>query len=326
MSVGSCPPGLAIATFTEVNLATGQAIPPTTGVFLTVDFDPSSLELSYSVVGPPPKHNTASAAQRNQAPAQMTGRQTTLSMTLIFDSTMCGHDSVELKTDQLVALTKPATTPQGSSQTAPAQRTVRFDWGDFSFTGTVSSLHQTIDYFAAGGIPKRATVNLSLLGVTAPAQQSNASSGPAPPSGFGSGVGIAGGAGVTAGPSAGIGGPAGAAVPASAGAPAPPGTSASLAAPAAGVSAGVGASAGVPLSAGTSASIGVSAAVGTTPLTLSAIGDTVQSMAAQAGTSVSWKVIAANNNIDNPRVLPAGTVLDLSAPSSPSRMAGAHGQ
>jgi LysM repeat protein len=323
--------GPAVATFTEVNLATNQDISPPTGVFLIVDFDPSSLELSYSVVGPPPKNNTASAAQRDQAPAQMTGQQTTLSMTLIFDSTMEGNDSVEKKTDKLVALTTPGTTPPGSTQTAAAQRTVRFDWGNFSFTGAVSSLRQTIDYFASGGIPKRATVNLSLLGVTAPTQLSNASSGPAPLSGFGSGVGIAGGAGVSAGLSAGIGASAGlsAGIGASVGAGISGGAGVSAgfgASAGVGVSAGVGISAGVALSAGTSASIGVSASVGITPLTLSAAGDTVQSIAAQAGTSVSWKVIAANNNIDNPRVLPAGTVLNLTASSSPSLVAGAQVQ
>jgi LysM repeat protein len=63
--------------------------------------------------------------------------------------------------------------------------------------------------------------------------------------------------------------------------------------------------------------------VGTTPLTLSAAGDTVQSIAAQAGTSVSWKVVAAANNIDNPRLLAPGTVLDLSGGASASLVAGA---
>jgi hypothetical protein len=49
----------------------------------------------------------------------------------------------------------------------------------------------------------------------------------------------------------------------------------------------------------------------------------VQGIAAQAGTSVSWKVVAAANNIDNPRILAPGTVLDLSAGASASLIAGA---
>jgi len=264
----------AIATLTEWNQASDQ--PVLEGVSLPVDFDPATLELSYSVVGPPPKSNTATAAQREQAPAQMTGQLTTLSMTLIFDSTTTGDD-VQDKTDSLVLLTKPAN-PAGGSQLVPAQRVVRFSWGNFTFTGSVSSLRQTIDYFAAGGIPMRATVNLSLQAVDPPLPSDSASSGPAPALSFGAGVGIAG---------------------------------------------GIGASAGVSASAGVGASAGISASVGTTPLTLSAAGDTIQGIAAQAGTSVSWKVVAANNNIDNPRMLPAGTVLNLTATAPPIGVAGA---
>jgi len=53
------------------------------------------------------------------------------------------------------------------------------------------------------------------------------------------------------------------------------------------------------------------ARIGTTPLTLSRSGDSVQSIAARAGAGVSWKTVAAANGIDNPRLLPPGTVLDL---------------
>jgi nucleoid-associated protein YgaU len=51
--------------------------------------------------------------------------------------------------------------------------------------------------------------------------------------------------------------------------------------------------------------------VGTTPLTLSQSGDTLQSLAARAG--ADWKAVAAANNIDNPRLVEPGTVLDLKA-------------
>jgi len=76
-----------------------------------------------------------------------------------------------------------------------------------------------------------------------------------------------------------------------------------------GASAGIGASA----SAGVSAGVSLGASVGTTPLTLSMSGDSVQAIAARAGANVSWKAVAAANGIDNPRLLPPGTVLDLSA-------------
>ncbi len=49
----------------------------------------------------------------------------------------------------------------------------------------------------------------------------------------------------------------------------------------------------------------------------------MQAIAARAGTSVSWKVVAAANGIDNPRILAPGTVLDLTAGASASAVAGA---
>jgi hypothetical protein len=82
--------------------------------------------------------------------------------------------------------------------------------------------------------------------------------------------------------------------------------------------------AGISLSA--SAAIGVSpgagrspgGAVGTTPLTLAQAGDTLQRLAARAGAGVSWKSVAAANNVDNPRLLPPGAVLDLNARANAS--------
>lgn len=74
-----------------------------------------------------------------------------------------------------------------------------------------------------------------------------------------------------------------------------------------GLSASVGSPGGVGFSAGTSLSTGI--AVGTTPLTLSQAGDTLQSLASRARTD--WKAIASANNIDNPRLVQPGTVLNL---------------
>jgi hypothetical protein len=51
--------------------------------------------------------------------------------------------------------------------------------------------------------------------------------------------------------------------------------------------------------------------VGITPLTLSQAGDTLQSLAARAG--VDWKAVGNANNVDNPRRIVAGTVLNLQA-------------
>jgi hypothetical protein len=284
-------PGYAMATITEWNLGAPNAsgAPVSGGVSLTVDFDPHTLQLRYAVSAPNAGQETqTSGVQRNKAPAQWTGGTTTLSLTLVFDSTTTGQ-SVQMKTDQLVKLTK---APPGSTSKPPAAKIMQFKWGSFLFYGSVTSMSQTLEYFSAQGTPLRATVELSFQQVDPPAAPSGASSGSAPPTSFGAGVGIAGSAGISA--SAGV-----------------------------SASAGLAASAGVSAFAGVSASAGVSAAVGTTPLTLSAAGDTVQGITAQAGTSISWKVVAAANNIDNPRILAAGTVLDLSGGASASLAAGA---
>jgi Contractile injection system tube protein/LysM domain len=76
-----------------------------------------------------------------------------------------------------------------------------------------------------------------------------------------------------------------------------------------GANAGIGATAAL----GASASAGASASIGTTSLTLSQSGDSVQAIAARSGGSVSWQAVATANGIDNPRLIPAGTVVDATA-------------
>jgi hypothetical protein len=81
----------------------------------------------------------------------------------------------------------------------------------------------------------------------------------------------------------------------------------------AGFSAGIGVSAGASIGVSAGASVSLGGSVGTTPLTLAQAGDTLQSLAARAGAGVSWKAIAAANDVDNPRLLQPGAVLDLNA-------------
>ena len=40
--------------------------------------------------------------------------------------------------------------------------TVKFGWGAYAFTGLVEQYKETLDFFAAGGVPLRASINLSL--------------------------------------------------------------------------------------------------------------------------------------------------------------------
>ena len=83
-----------------------------------------------------------------------------------------------------------------------------------------------------------------------------------------------------------------------------------------GISASFGASAGLTAGAALSADASVNASVGTTEVTLAQSGDTVQAIAARAGGQASWKAVASANGIDNPRLVPPGTVINASASAS----------
>jgi hypothetical protein len=259
---------MGTATITEWDMAKGQALDDPQAVNLVVDFDPQSLELSYTTTGAPAATDKTTSGTWNKTPAQQTGQSATLSVTLIFDTTTSNEVSVQTETDPLVLLTLPNNlSPQG-----PTRRVVCFQWGSFLFFGCVESMTQTIDFFSDTGVPLRASVHLSLSQVGPPDTPSDPG-GPGPMLSFGANVGIGASASASLGVSAG-----------------------------AGMSASGGASAA-------SASVGV----GATPLTLSQAGDTVQGIAGRSGGSVSWKAVAIANNIDNPRLLPPGTALSLSA-------------
>jgi len=242
---------MGTTTLTEWDIDAARPVPG--GVNLTVDFDPKSLQLSYSPTGTAGASATSGSVTESKAPTQQTGQSATLTVELTFDTTATGT-SVQARTDLLVALTEPSRTPNSRTDVARARRIVLLSWGTFLFTGTVQSLSQVMDFFSDTGVPLRATVHLTLVQVSPPNPDA---AGPA------IGLSLSFGAGVGTG------------------------------------------SAGVTVQA--------AAGAGTTPLTLSQAGDSVQAIAARAGAGGSWKAIAAANGIDNPRLLPPGTVLDPTA-------------
>lgn len=152
---------------------------------------------------------------------------------------------------------------------------VTFQWGSLMFKVTITGFAEELTYFSDQGIPLRARVTLSM---TEAPEERAANSITSQNSGLGLAASAAVGASISA--SAGI---------------------------SAGASFGVsgGASVGASVSAGLSAG----AAIGTTPLSFSQGGQSLQSMAAQAG--VNWKVVAEANDIDNPRLLQAGAAVNL---------------
>ena len=76
-----------------------------------------------------------------------------------------------------------------------------------------------------------------------------------------------------------------------------------------GISGGFGAGISGGISGGISAGFSAGASVGTTPLTVAPEGVSLQGLAAGAG--MDWKAVATANNVDNPRAVAAGTVLNL---------------
>ena len=246
------PARTGTATLTEWDLDNRRKAGRADAIAVTVDFDPQSLELSYTASGQTGGQEKTPAGTFNKAPAQQTGQTASLSVTLLFDTSEESNRSVQEKTDPLVLLTLPHDLT-GDKRT---RRVVRFEFGSFAFTGCVDQMTQTIDMFSDGGTPLRASAHLTLSQVGSPAPEAS------PPR---SGAGSFGAGSIGAGLSGGV-----------------------------GIGGGLG--------------VGV-AGVGTTALTLSQSGDTLQAIAARAG--VSWQALASANGIDNPRVLPPGTVLDL---------------
>jgi hypothetical protein len=266
---------MGTATITEWDVAAN--IKAAGGVELTVDFDPKSLSLTYTPTGIATAATTGDDRLVSKSPPQQTGQSMSMTVDLTFD-TSTTNTSVQEKTEQLVALTLP---------NQQSRRALRFSWGNFLFFGMLNSLSQTIDFFSDTGVPLRASMNLSLSRVDPPNPDNSAS---APGGGlglsFGAGVGIGASASFGVSASIGVGGSVGI---------------------------GGGASFGASASFGVGGSVGVGASVGTTPLTFSQSGDTVAAIAARTGSGASWKSVAAANNIDNPRLVPPGTILDAQA-------------
>jgi hypothetical protein len=77
-------------------------------------------------------------------------------MDLVFDTTPTGQD-VRETTEKLAKMLKPHG-PSGK-QVPPL---VEFGWGVYRFTGIIEQYKETLDFFAAAGVPLRATVNLTL--------------------------------------------------------------------------------------------------------------------------------------------------------------------
>ena len=114
-----------------------------------VQFNPASLE--YTITNEFDDRNGNNGARQfvKKSSAKLT-------MTLVFDTTTTG-ESVRNVTANIAALLEPA--PDGTKKFAPK---VEFGWGTYSFKGVVEQFKETIDFFSAGGVPLRSSINLTL--------------------------------------------------------------------------------------------------------------------------------------------------------------------
>lgn len=115
-----------------------------------VHFNPASLQYQVSNT----LKEEGKGAKKKQYVSQTSAK---LTMDLVFDTTDTGTD-VRLVTSKMAQLLQPIA--EGSSKFVPP--TVKFSWGAYVFTGLVEQYKETIDFFAAGGLPLRAAINLTL--------------------------------------------------------------------------------------------------------------------------------------------------------------------
>jgi hypothetical protein len=116
---------------------------------VTAHFNPASLQYTVSNT----LKDQGSGSDKKQYVTQTTAK---LTMDLVFDTTATGQD-VRETTEKLARMLK-AHGPSGK-QVPPL---VEFGWGVYRFTGIIEQYKETLDFFAAAGVPLRASVNLTL--------------------------------------------------------------------------------------------------------------------------------------------------------------------
>lgn len=119
-------------------------------VTVPVHFNPASLQHTVSNT----LKEEGKGAKKKQYVSQTTAK---LTMDLTFDTTDSGED-VRITTNKMAQLLQPVA--EGQSKKVPP--VVKFSWGAYSFSGMVEQYKETIDFFAAGGLPLRSSINLTL--------------------------------------------------------------------------------------------------------------------------------------------------------------------
>lgn len=269
------------------------------GKSLTVQFNPESLKLSYTnqVREQPNASSSGGGGRRggNQsqgsAARQFVGTGTTkLAVQLWFDVAAATSapfivDDVRRITAQVLYFIKPKPAPAGARDTS--QRTppgLRFAWGTFLFDGIVEGMEENVEFFSPRGEALRASMAMTLVqqDILVPAFSGDGTvpgSRPLWPAGGGQSLQALQDAARASG-----------AAPSSAGA--------------GGAGSGLGGGLGRSLGAGFGAGVGLGGGPGV------GLG---QSSGAAFQTSGGWQAVALANGIENPRAVPPGQLIDLSA-------------
>ena len=146
----------AKAALTAKTDQSGRAIPTAARQPLEVDFNPETLKVSIT------NAMQANRGRRKKEPPQfVTDSTAKLSVELLFDTTTYGFDVREI-TSQVAQMMKPKGTAQQQKKKKGIPAIVFFEWGTFLFEGYIKSFNETLDFFAAEGVPLRSTVSLSI--------------------------------------------------------------------------------------------------------------------------------------------------------------------
>ena len=264
------------------------------GKSLTVQFNPESLKLSYAnqIKEQPNASGGGGNQSQGSAARQFVGTGTTkLAVQLWFDVAAATSapfivDDVRRITAQVLYFIKPKPAAAGARDTS--QRTppgLRFSWGNFLFDGIVESVEESVEFFSPKGEALRASMTLNMIQqeILVPAFTGDGTvpgARPLWPAGGGQSLQALQDAAKAAG--------------------AAPGGGGSGASPGGGLGAGAGFSAGLSAGVSVGASAGIGAGLGLST-----------GAAFQGG--ASWQAVALANGIENPRAMPAGQLIDLSA-------------
>lgn len=268
------------------------------GKSLTVQFNPESLKLSYAnqVKEQPNASGGGGAGQggnqsQGSAARQFVGTGTTkLAVQLWFDVAAATTapfivDDVRRITAQVLYFIKPKPAPAGARDTA--QRTppgLRFSWGNFLFDGIVESMEESVEFFSPKGEALRASITLNMIQqeILVPAFTGDGTvpgARPLWPAAGGQSLQALQDSARAAGAS--------------------PGAGAGGAGSGAGGGLGAAGSAGASFAGGLGASASLGAGLGLST-----------GAAFQRG---GWQAVALANGIENPRAMPPGQLIDLSA-------------